>query len=297
METHAHMPMNARAWSDSLSSPPDLCSAQLGWNGGLVRRWLGTSPTMVQPQLDQHYVVLHLAGAKRVRRSLARRSKTVDVSEGSLSIVPARSEWNWRTQGPIGFAHLYVPPRFLDRIVQEDFDRDPSSVALGETIGHVSPSLRHLFESLLDEVLAPSFGRRLMLDSLFHAFSMRLLSECSSLSLPGRTATHRIAPFRLCRVIDFVQANLAGDLALQDLADVAGASRFHFARAFREATGLPPYRYVVQRRVEAAKALLIGSDLPLADVADRTGFRSAAQLTVMFKRAFGATPSQFRRQR
>ncbi len=284
-----------RAWGDTFSRSPDLCSSTIGWTRGLVRRWHGTSARMVQPGLDQHYVVLHLGGAKRVRRRSQHVAKTVDVQCGSLSVVPAKSEWHWSTEGPIGFAHIYLPPRGVDRVVQEDFDRNPAPIELSDSIGHVSGSLNRLYQAILDEIETPSLACSLMMDTLYHAFLVRLLSECSNLSSSVPAMPHRLAPHRLRRVIEYIDANLADDIALQDLAAVAGTSRFHFSRAFREATGVPPYRFVVSKRVEAARSLLIESELSLSEVAARTGFRSAAQLGAMFTQSLGETPTRFRR--
>src|SRR5262249_29384347 len=79
------------------------------------------------------------------------------------------------------------------------------------------------------------------------------------------------------------------------LAAVAYLSPYHFARQFKAATGLPPHRYVIARRVERAQQLLQdGGDLSLAEIAARTGFSDQSQLARHFKRLVGVTPGQFR---
>jgi AraC family transcriptional regulator len=79
------------------------------------------------------------------------------------------------------------------------------------------------------------------------------------------------------------------------MAAVARLSPYHFARLFKAATGLPPHRYVVARRVERAKLLLQeGGDLSLAGIAARAGFSDQSQLSHHFKRAVGVTPRRFR---
>ena len=93
-----------------------------------------------------------------------------------------------------------------------------------------------------------------------------------------------------------MEDGLAGDLSLAELAREANLSPHHFARLFKESTGLPPHRYVVGRRVERAKGLLAGTDLPIADVSRRAGFATQAQLNHHLKRLLGLTPAAFRRQ-
>ena len=78
------------------------------------------------------------------------------------------------------------------------------------------------------------------------------------------------------------------------MAAVAHLSAYHFARQFKAATGLPPHRYVIARRVERAKQLLhAGTDLSLAEVALRAGFSDQSQFCQHFKRLVGVTPGQF----
>jgi AraC family transcriptional regulator len=79
------------------------------------------------------------------------------------------------------------------------------------------------------------------------------------------------------------------------MAAVARLSAYHFARQFKAATGLPPYQYVLLRRVERAKQLLQGGgDFSLAEVAACAGFSDQSQFCRHFKRLVGVTPGQFR---
>jgi AraC family transcriptional regulator len=79
------------------------------------------------------------------------------------------------------------------------------------------------------------------------------------------------------------------------MAAVVRLSPYHFARQFKAATGLPPYQYVILRRVERAKQLLqAGRDLPLAEVAARAGFVDQTFFCRHFKRIVGVTLGQFR---
>jgi AraC family transcriptional regulator len=79
------------------------------------------------------------------------------------------------------------------------------------------------------------------------------------------------------------------------MARTAHLSAYHFARQFKVATGLPPYQYVIARRVEKTKELLQGEiDLSLAEIAAHAGFSDQSQFSHHFKRLVGVTPRQFR---
>ena len=79
------------------------------------------------------------------------------------------------------------------------------------------------------------------------------------------------------------------------MAAVARLSTYHFAHQFKRATGLPPYQYVIMRRVERAEQLLqAGTDLSLAEIAARAGFPNQSVFCRHFKRLVGVTPGRFR---
>lgn len=261
----------------------------------MLRRWRGTAARMEQPPLDHHYLVLHQGGAKRIERRALHAKTTVIADPGAITVVPAGTSYSWTTTGPIGFAHVYLRPDALDRVIIEDFDRDPRRVELTDRLAEPMPLLRALMSEMIEQIETPSFGSRLILSTLLHGLVVSLLSECSTLPANTSPAPHRIAPHRLRNVLAFIDANLADDIDLEDLAAAAGSSRFHFSRAFHAATGFPPYRFLIRRRIETAKALLLEDVLSIAEVAARCGFHSQSQFAAMFRRVTGASPGRFRR--
>ena len=96
-------------------------------------------------------------------------------------------------------------------------------------------------------------------------------------------------------MLDYIEANLEGDLTIDRLASIACLSQFHFARAFKAAVGLSPHRHVSDMRLERAKALLAASDRPLVDIALALNFSCQANFTRAFRQVTGRTPGQYRR--
>ena len=80
-----------------------------------------------------------------------------------------------------------------------------------------------------------------------------------------------------------------------DLANVACLSVFHFTRAFAATMGVPPHRYVSQRRLESAKAMIATGRVSLSEIALHCRFSSQSSLTRAFRRATGMTPGEYRR--
>ena len=112
----------------------------------------------------------------------------------------------------------------------------------------------------------------------------------------GPSAKGRLDRRRLFRVLDYIDRHLEGNLTLDSMASVACLSRFHFARAFKQAVGQSPLRYVVARRLERAKVLLIEGEVPLVEIALVLRFSSQANFTRAFRQSTGLAPGQYRRE-
>jgi AraC family transcriptional regulator len=140
-------------------------------------------------------------------------------------------------------------------------------------------------DGVLDGILAEA------LNTALAAQIMRQLIDPSAISLvPGNGLSHE----RLQRVCDYIEAHLDARLSLTDLAGVACLSPFHFSRSFKQALGVGPQRYMMQRRIEHAKALMRRTKQSLALIAQEAGFADQSHLTAAFRREMGVTPGQFR---
>ncbi len=97
------------------------------------------------------------------------------------------------------------------------------------------------------------------------------------------------------RVRRYVRRNYSSDVTLDDMADRAGMSKFHFSRRFKEETGTSPYRFVLETRIDRAKRLLEESAQPIGTIARSVGFKSHSQFNRTFKSLVGVTPGTYRR--
>ena len=285
---------NPIAWGDSLGGPPILDTMIGGAVPAHLRHWQGISPAIDQSPLDQHYLSIHLGGTKRLHRKGEGCNLVCDTAAKSHSFVPAGSAYQWMTEGPVDFAHLYFDPKTIDRFVASSFDRDPRGTELHSCLGESDKLIDSLAEAVLVELSDGDGPQQAYLDDLMHLLLFQLLrchSDAGSVATPN---PHALAPHRLRIAIDFIETQLAQPIGVSDIAAAAGMSPFHFSRAFRLSTGAPPYAYLLDRRVAAAKLKLLEPGGSLAAIARDCGFRSSNQFSRMFKSATGLNPSCYR---
>ena len=280
------------SWRDWERTAQSKASAPRAIRGAIIQRWEGSAPRMDQPPLDHHFIVVHLGGDKRITRS--RRTETIvrDVPTRAISTIAAGSSYRWMTEGPIAFGHIYLEPEFFARTIGEQFDCDSSKVEMQEDFGQVDPLLGHLCEALVRATNGDDLSRmeqEMQLEAALHRLFERQLAAS------GNTQKMLIAPSSVARVKDYIDAHLRQQLTLDDLAGLSGYSRFHFARGFRAATGLPPYAYILRARIALACRLLDDERLPVQAVASETGFASHPQFASRFRQLTGISPSAYRR--
>jgi len=110
----------------------------------------------------------------------------------------------------------------------------------------------------------------------------------------AQAASGKISPGAVRRVKEHVEAHLSESVDLAQMAGAAGLSVFHFAREFKQATGVTPHDYLTRRRVERAQELLADSGLHLSDIAVAVGFFDQSHMARHFRQILGTTPREFR---
>lgn len=169
--------------------------------------------------------------------------------------------------------------------------------------GHLSCPALGARDPVIEQLslcLSEALGRRhaastLFAESVLQALIAHLAVNYRSGLTSPRSAKAALAVWQENRAKEFINANLASKCSLIDIAHQCGLSASYFVRAFKATVGVPPHRWLMQRRIETAKHLLRESDKPLTQIADEVGFASQSHFTHAFVRETGGTPSDWRR--
>jgi AraC-like DNA-binding protein len=122
----------------------------------------------------------------------------------------------------------------------------------------------------------------------------RLLRFHSNRLVNEREFQEGLPPARVRRVVNYIEDHLSATLSLNELASLAGVSKFHFARAFANAMGTSPHAFVMLKRLQYALSHSQSTRLTIADIARGCGFSDHAHFSRAFKTRFGCSPSELR---
>ena len=131
-------------------------------------------------------------------------------------------------------------------------------------------------------------------DGLAHMLAERLVTLQHG-EAPRSPAPQRLSRQTIDQLAGFIEAGLTRRLSLNDLAHVAALSPFHFARCFKATTGLAPHQYVLARRIELAKRLIMTTSQPVVEVAWSVGFENISHFRRQFAAQVGVVPGVLRR--
>jgi AraC family transcriptional regulator len=259
--------------------------------------------TVTGVALAQHTLMYHVGGSTSVAKFAHGRCVGTTARHGSLTFSPRDEPCEWVRGGVCEMMHIYIAPAHIQRYTDENFAR-AAAPEIDPIFAAQDPWLQSYFMLLQSEFEIFRGGRRHP-DALLLTQSMELLirhlmcwhsnvSHNSRRRVVSPVAPHPLAPRHLNRVLAYIDANIDSDIALSDLAQLVGVSKYHFIRSFRAATGRTPYAYLVDRRLGRAIDALRHSPMSIERIACEAGFKSAPGFSNVFKKHFGMSPSQFR---
>jgi AraC family transcriptional regulator len=281
---------------DYIPSPPAATSAHLGWSGLRAERFrMVMDDELHIPPVAHHLLILYRRPPDEMTLRCEDLVLNAPPPPGSVAIIPAGSLTVGRWRGSSEAVHVLLEPRLIARVAAEAFDIEPGRVELPRTYDLDNPQLRETIQAIDSELNSGTSGGRLAAELLGNLLTVHLIRHMVALGRATSRPRGGLPRHKLQAAVDYVEEHLDSELTLDELAAVTHLSPYHFARMFKNSTGLPPHQYVIARRIERAKQLLQGrDDLSLAQVAARSGFWDQGHFTRHFKRLVGVTPKRFR---
>ena len=190
---------------------------------------------------------------------------------------------------------FHIPRTALDALADDANVPRVAELRYDPGIGVTDEIIKNIGLSLLPALRAPEQVSRLFMDHLTLAFGAHVAQTYGGMQPSSRHIQGCLAPWQEKRAKEMLASDLTGATPLQDIAHVCGLSVSHFSRTFRRSTGLSPHAWLLQRRVEAAKAMLRRRDDSLSMIALACGFADQSHFTRVFTRRVGMSPGAWRK--
>ena len=263
-----------------------------GWPGILLHERHGSSGEVHYPGGIRQHIFYRFLKPLRSDVLVDGGVKSVSYRAGEARFTPAGQPVAFRWSGEVRVLMLGFQPWFFERVAAEI----GATAALPGATNALKLAKDHpacaLMEQLRGELDNPA-GASLVAEGLARAIAVLLLRQFEK--LPRARAAEAAPPVAVLRAVELMRRRLAAPLTLEELAEVAGLSPFHFARQFKTATGHPPHDYLVRLRVDRAQELIRhhGREWTMAAIAQETGFADQSHMARHFKRVLGVSPREF----
>ncbi len=166
--------------------------------------------------------------------------------------------------------------------------------------------VRHLLADygLNQTLVFPGFGQEEYLQEILNLITNEPAQCCQMLALSLHRHIQALANLRKQEMREHTQAlimknyieqNLTHALPIEEVAESAHLSPSRALHLFKEAFGIPPYRYYLTQRMELAQSMLLDTNLSIQEIADRLGFEDYHHFSTFFKKECGLSPSRFRK--
>jgi AraC family transcriptional regulator len=280
--------------------PPKIVGLSTGVSACLLE---GLPGEVSNPASDNHILSFAIRGEQRHRQwHDGRLVMNGCLPRNAVNIVPAGVVPRAVITTGVRVLHVYIPQDHLAAMA-DSMDLLPGS----RTVEVIDPQFAPDRElSGLLATLRTAFNPieptgRLWREALCQAISARVLQRWSDVGQAVRTPVPAkgpvLASWQVNRILDRFASDLAAEPSLAELAADVGLSTFHFARAFKASTGLPPHQQLLALRLEKARELLEMSDLTVTEISAEVGYSDPGYLARLFRKHVGATPAAYRRER
>jgi AraC family transcriptional regulator len=275
------------------SNEPLLASTGHAWAGITVEEHHLRPAEFPERTADSHFIAVHFRPAK-IKWFLGGHPQTKRMTRGSLDIVPQGTPLGGYSKDETEFLMMALDPSLIERVANESGIAIPFELV--RHLGIHDAQIEHIGLALKAELETGCLSGRLYGESLAVALSAHVLSKYAAHVPTTHTHSAGLPACRLRRVIEFINSNLTEDLTLVEIARVAGMNPHYFSRAFRQSTGIPPHRYVMNSRIEQAKILLAEENQTLVEIGLSVGFQNQSHFTTVFHKLTGVTPKAYRNE-
>lgn len=287
--------MGSNGFSGPSEITPNLSSVGGLGSFGTQAAQFRTEVSNFQVDASPSFFIAVFNGARKAHYQVGgNRYQRTDHASGDIVLVPESADWIVDFDSVAESLCVFLPTQALEEASHPfvPFSKHVFDPLAQSTFR--SPLVESLLRRLCSEATNGSTHGALYSDALISA----LVCELQVLALPKvepeAGAKLPLEKRQLGELEAYVDSNIAKNITTKNLSDLLGLSCTQFSRQFKATTGVTPYQFVLDRRMERAKDLLERSDLTIAQVSYESGFSSQSHMTDVFKSRMGVSPGKMR---
>ncbi|EGA67953.1 AraC family transcriptional regulator [Vibrio sinaloensis DSM 21326] len=274
----------------------EFSNHSLDWPGILVEK--GTSPQFYPNNVYTPYFYFALALEKDLNWSVEKDGSFADLktSPGNIWINPPNTPFTHDISEPCYFVILAIEQQeFLSHC---PLSLDGIELQFLNNYNVVDETIKGIIELFMLEAKAKGRNGKIYLNNLVSLLATHYIQNYSNyFDLKNNQQASSKFDHRQVEKIDrYITENIGNSIAVDDLADLLGCSKFYFLREFKKLMGVTPYQYLMSQRLEQARIALSSGAVNIALTAHELGFNDQSHFTRAFKSHFGMTPGQFIKQ-
>lgn len=269
-------------------------SPEQGWDGMSVRGYRYAGSDVAVPPMRDYMIVAYRRGTTTMRRRFDGHWSTEYLGPGDVSLLTRAAESHWVWPEGIEVVHVYLTQDELAATCRQMYERDIADIELHDVLKASDPAIHRTAMHIAAEAAHSDVGSPLLIESLSCQLSVHILRRHAQVQFKEHSSNDTLTTRQIGAVQEFIRSHMRENIALDDLADCVGLSRYHFARRFRQTMGTSPHEFVIKQRVSRAQLMLQRTSNPLREIATLCGFSDQSHMTRVFQQRLGTTPGKFR---
>ncbi|ANG96366.1 MULTISPECIES: helix-turn-helix domain-containing protein [Brucella] len=234
----------------------------------------------------------HLQGAWQIGGELSE----LYLQPGSIIVIPPDESLKVSINSNAEVINIYISKNLMDDVFLEFSSVSNNLFKLDYSLSIYDEFLEQTINSVKDILYVGGRFSSIEVQYIARLLVARVVSKYSTLTSGDLNPDAGLSLPTLQKTFDYIDENLHRRIVIDKLANTAGVGAAQFARLFKRATNVTLHQYIIRRRVDKARDLLMETQMPIAEIAHECGFADQVHLTRFFGRIIGTSPASFRRR-